>query len=455
MDARAYHGAESLLAPSLELALRGCLEQLRALRTAQASPTAASAAASSVAAEERALKLSLSAIVNQLQAIRHAGKVRCSALLLNALPQLLHFLSTRDVLLTGAASASLYAASAVAPASAEEGSGRRRLRLVPHLDAAPDDAEAAACLLDSLALGAVRSVSLPAAAAATLLTSRRVGQLAALESLVLPEGCCGLLAVLSRLPALRRLSLHAAAEDGFDAAAAEALAAALSALREPLSVLRLEALAPELSARVLHAVLHHGGHTERLVLARCALPDEAVAALCGTLAGCATAGPQAVLLDVDFEECELSDLAEQRLLAVLERHDGPCRLALEGGTTRASSLGDVQRWAAAAGDEPGCEILCASASDSDAERAAADCARPAEPAVGSPRSDNDKDAVIVQLRAALAARDARLRELEERLARAEAALAAAAMAMPPANCASARSAPSCRRSAAPSGAQSQ
>ncbi|CAK0806173.1 unnamed protein product, partial [Prorocentrum cordatum] len=146
----------------LELALQGCLQQLRALRAArcraaagQGGPGAPSASAAAYAAEEQALKLSVSGIVQQLQAYREARKEHTHELLLAVVPQILQLLPTVAALRFSAASAGLRAAGV------SQGCGAR---LVPHLDAAPACPRALRRFLGEVALGSVRSLALPAPA---------------------------------------------------------------------------------------------------------------------------------------------------------------------------------------------------------------------------------------------------------------------------------------------------
>jgi len=429
------------------------LEQLRSLRSAQATAVPAqgdagtgadaadvdgsggasvAAAAAAVAepspgfaAEEQALKLSLSAIVAQLQAIREAGKARRSALLLAVQLQVVPFLPAIDVLrVAGASPASRITAAA------DSGLSNSRALFVPNLDAAPLCPQALQRFLSEVSLGSVRSLALPCEATALLLKEHRA-ELTALEQVVLPGGFREFGALL-HLPALRHLAVDASI-DTFDVGAADRLAVVLRGLRSPLQVLRLEALSTDLASRILGAATsEHGGRIQRIVLRRCILPDEAVARVCEALSACALAGAKAHLAAVHFEECELSDLAEQRLLAALEQDDGSCVVTIEGGTTRASEPGDVARWPTivrgASGEGTDGRSAAQFTGIGELVKGTGAATKPlAEPLAedhdlkeeGSDGEEVDKDTEIARLKVAVAERDAKIQELEARLAVAE------------------------------------
>jgi len=188
-----------LLAESLELALQGCLSQLRAFRRAEQAgdDTHCQQRRSERTVEEKALKYSILGIVAQLQSVREAGKARRNDLLLAVLPQALPFLSTVGVFATVQTSTFVRAC-----ASAAENQFRL---LVPHLDAAPQTPSSLQRFVKEVALSSVRSVSLPAAATWYLLAEHRV-ELSAVEVLKLPCGCVDF-AGIPDLPSLQTLEV--------------------------------------------------------------------------------------------------------------------------------------------------------------------------------------------------------------------------------------------------------
>lgn len=265
--------------------------------------------------EEKALKYSILGIVAQLQSVREAGKARRNDLLLAVLPQALPFLSTVGVFATVQTSTFVRAC-----ASAAENQFRL---LVPHLDAAPQTPSSLQRFVKEVALSSVRSVSLPAAATWYLLAEHRV-ELSAVEVLKLPCGCVDF-AGIPDLPSLQTLEVDAL---GADSATISRLTAALLGLHRPLRILRLKELAPELGLLLLDAIVPSGA-SQRLGFQRCVLPDAAVLRLCQAL----TSGSVAPQI-IHFEECELSDRAEQHLLATLEQTEVRCTVTIDGGMSR-------------------------------------------------------------------------------------------------------------------------
>merc|ERR1711957_796679 len=80
-----------------------------------------------------------------------------------------------------------------------------------------------------------------------------------------------------------------------------------------------------------------GGWSQQLLFRYCTIPNAAVATICNGVLSDSNAGAlsgQARLRAVRFEECELSQQAEQHLLATLEQCDGCCVMTIDGGTTR-------------------------------------------------------------------------------------------------------------------------
>ena len=390
----ASEGDECLLLPSLELALRGCLAQLRSLRAAQTPEALVSA---EYAAEERALKLSLSGIVAQLQVVREAGKARCCGLLLAVAPQILALLSTASALRLASASRAALAAASVGGAGGQ--------LLVPHLDAAPASPAELERFLSGVAIGSVRSLALPPAPVARLLRER-ASELGSLEALALPRGFIdfGLLPeALPCLPSLRRLTVDAGRD--LDEAAVANVTEALQGLAQPLSLLCLEALEPGLAAPLMDAVLQEGGRARRMAFRSCAVPDAAVARVCHAWRSrgvqVAAEGASVLLEAVCFEDCGLSELAEQQLLVALEQCDGRCVVTVNGGTTRPSGPSDCAEW-----------LLLT------ADGASRGCARslPSVQEATGKGAERDKDALIEELRAAVSARDARILELQQELA---------------------------------------
>lgn len=341
----------SELSTSLELALGACLAQLRALRgSVSAAPSGSQGGLISspeFAAEERALKLTVSSLIAQLQDMREAGKTRRRALLLAVTPQLLPLLPTASVLKLAAASSGLRSAAAA-------GGGTSGKLLVPRLDAAPACPEACRKFLSEIALGSVRSASLPAAPTLQLLAERSC-DLGALEALLLPAGVGASLGSLPvpRLPSLRNLTVYAGAGDFSDtelrSEGAAWLQELIASLPRALSSFELEALDSGLAAPLLEVALRLPVSqatwriARRLIFKRCALPDAAVALICRALLD-ADERAAAPPLAVHFEECELSELAEQHLLAALEQCDGRCVVSMDGGTTRQSSATDAAQW---------------------------------------------------------------------------------------------------------------
>jgi len=329
---------QAALDPSLERALQGCLAQLRALRAVAAatgseeSPTAST---SGYADEERALKLSLAVIIAQLQVVREQARARRRSLFLAVAPHVLQLLSTVSVLRLGGCSLRVCAAIGHSCAGS---------LLIPNLDAAPDGPTNLESLLKRLDLAAVRSLALPLAATQKLVSERQ-GELGALEALAIPAGFqnFAMLAANPGVAALRHLSVRACA---LTPQGANEMAQLLASLSRPLSSLQIDALEPILATGILDVVLLQGVcKTRRLVFSRCVLPDVTVAKICCALldghgvAGVAAGGAcrAGTILDaVSFEECELSELAEQRLGLVLENCDGHCIVTMDGGTTRPS-----------------------------------------------------------------------------------------------------------------------
>lgn len=75
-----------------------------------------------------------------------------------------------------------------------------------------------------------------------------------------------------------------------------------------------------------------GGLVRRLTFNRCVLPDAVVACVCrALLQGGSTGVP---LIAVCFEECGLSEQAEQQLLVTLEQCDSRCLVTIDGGLAR-------------------------------------------------------------------------------------------------------------------------
>jgi len=188
--------------------------------------------------------------------------------------------------------------------------------------------------------------------------------------------------------------------------AAGRLSAALVGLPRPLESLRLEALDPPLAAPLLDAALQDGGHVRQVAFRHCALPDTAVARLCRALTG---GGAQ--LQAVRFEECELSDLAEQQLLLALEQCDGRCVVTVDGGTTRHGGPGDRAEWSLPV-PAPRCGEAAAAACD---DRGGRDAEIEELRATVAAREARIQE-LECQLRTQTAERDARIRELESRLA---------------------------------------
>lgn len=188
----------------------------------------------------------------------------------------------------------------------------------------------------------MRSLALPLGAT-TQLVSEREGEFGALEDMATPAGFqnFAMLAANTGLPALRRLKVNACA---LTSQGASEMAQLLSSLSRPLTLLQVDALEPQLATGILDAVLPEGDKkTRRLVFSRCVLLDVTVAKICQALleghgvasiaaGGACRAGTS--LDAVSFEECELSELAEQRLGLVLDNCDGHCVVTMEGGTTR-------------------------------------------------------------------------------------------------------------------------
>lgn len=375
----AAYGCDEL-APSLELALGACLAQLKALRVSATEPseaTGGSALSPEFASEEKALKLSLSGIIAQLQDVREVAKTRRRALFLAVTSQLLPLLPAISVVQLTLAS------SGVRAAVTAGGSGKL---LIPHLDSAPVGAEDLRQFVAQIAIGSVRSLSLSGAATFQLL-AERPNDFGALESLVLPSRFAARsLGRPPSLPALRQLFVKSGACEETPGPAAW-LKELLQSRSGTLSILQIEAMGSEQVDQVLEAALKPPG-TRQLVFQRCALPDDAVARICNTLlevnARSATALPP---LAVHFEDCELSELAEQRLLTVLEQCDGRCAVSVDGGTTRTSVASDAGGWSVSEEVKQPVET--------------------AEPSIA---------AELLHLRAALAERDARIWQLEQQVA---------------------------------------
>lgn len=393
------------LASSLELALRGCLAQLRTLRIAQAAAaeSAASSANSSsssdskYAAEERALKLSLSGIVAQLQAVREAGQARRCALLLSAVPQALPFLTTRDALLLGQASTGTRTAGCARCST--------NTLFVPNLDSAPVCPHTRRQFLSGIALGSVLTVALPLSATMQLL-SEHVRSLDVLEVLMLPRGFQDF-DVLRYLPSLQWLSIDASGCN-FDVAVADCLARVLLNLKQAqLTSLTFDRLAPALATALLDAVLQEGRQVRRLVFRNCAFPDAAAVRICRALASGGT-GSEVLMSAICFEDCELSDLAEQGLLSALEECDGRCVVTLDGGTTRTAESTQSARSSMSEVGEEGQE-----AGSSETRKKASDAEKEI---VWLRAALAERDALLAEMVAALEKRDARILDLEERMA---------------------------------------
>jgi hypothetical protein len=316
------HTSDNLesLVPSLELAVKSCMAQLHALRISGAdkqSPT--------YSAEERVLKLTLNSLLTQLQTVREAGKAHSYKLLLAVLPGALQLLNTSAVLPLAQTSPAVRACL---------GAGERRSLVLPHLDAAPaSPLECEHFFAECIALGSVRSVVLPAMAACTLL-KEHAASLSSLDSLVVPQGCLDFTA-LPLLPSLRRLGIDARSIT--DSSTLARLTASLLGLPRPLYLLRVIALDPALMVPLLEAIMS-GGLAHQLTFQQCKMPDIAVARICSALLQ--SGGLGVPLLAVRFEECGLSEHAEQHLLATLEQCDGRCRVTIDGGMAR-QNLDDV------------------------------------------------------------------------------------------------------------------
>ncbi|CAE8606519.1 unnamed protein product, partial [Polarella glacialis] len=138
--------------------------------------------------------------------------------------------------------------------------------------------------LSEIALGSVRSVSLPVVATLQLLAEQSRGllsggDLGGLEVLELPEGCGASLdsVPVPRLPSLQRLLVHAGPCGSCDAlgvAGAAWLEALLESLTRPLGTLQLEELDPALASPILEAALPlppaaSACRVRRLVFRRC------------------------------------------------------------------------------------------------------------------------------------------------------------------------------------------
>jgi len=346
-----HHAA---LDSSLERALQCCLAQLRALRAVAAATSpddSQTANNSDYTAEERALKLSLAGIIAQLQVVREQALARRRSLFLAVAPHVLQLLSTVSVLRLGGCSLRVRAAIGHTCAGT---------LLIPNLDAVPDGPSCLEDMLTRLDVAGLRSLALPLAATQQLVSERQ-GELGALEAMTVPAGFqnFAILAANVGLPALRHLSVRASA---LTSRGASEMTQMLASLSQPLTSLQMDALEPQLATGVLNAILSKSGcKTQRLIFSRCVLLDVTVATICCALleghgvprleghggAGVPTRGATGagMILDaVSFEECELSELAEQRLGLVLENCDGHCVVAMEGGTTRSSHMlnkGDI------------------------------------------------------------------------------------------------------------------
>lgn len=388
---------ERALGSSLELALSACMSQLKALRSGKAGEHHFR----EYAAEEHALKLSLSGIIARLQALRVAGNARRSELLLTVVPQTVNFLCVRDALQLSQVSSSARAASVI-------GGGSHSFLLVPHLDRAPESPRTRQRFFADLALSSVRSVKLELQSTAQLLREH-AAMLDSVDTLVLPHGFLDFDALI-HLVSLRSLHVDAGCTD-FDAAAAARLSRVLASCRRPLSVLVFESLPAAFAACQLDALLLEGRHPQRVVFRHCVLPDGAVARLCQALLVETTPtndmSGEGNLAAVCFEDCELSDLAEQNLLKVLEQCDGRCVVTMDGGTTRASEPRDHVSWSSV-------PMLRWPHAQSDAcTQTAGSCCGEAEKEEDD--EDGDRDAELASLRAAVAQRDALLASFRAKL----------------------------------------
>lgn len=392
---------ERVLRSSLELALRGCLVQLRTLRASQAaaaeSMESASSSSSQYEAEEHALKLSLSGIIAQLQAVHEAGLARRRALLLSAIPQALSCLTVRDSLRLAQASVGVWAAGCAR--------SRNNALSVPHLDAAPGSPLARHRFFTSIALGSVRTLALPAEALTQLLVEH-AASLDHVEALVLPHGFQDFDTLL-HLPCLQQLSIDATSSS-FDPSAAASLAKVLVNLQPARLSLLFERLASDLATPLMDAVFHNGRQVHRVIFRCCVLPDAAVLRICQALLSsgdevneCASR----TVMTICFQDCELSDLAEQSLLAALEECDGRCVVTVDGGTTRTSEPADdtkllfpqaLEKKGAWDGDDASSDVRDVEIAELRAALA-------------------ERDALLAETRAALAKRDARITDLEEQL----------------------------------------
>jgi len=203
--------------------------------------------------------------------------------------------------------------------------------------------------------------------------------------------------------------------------------------REPS--LHVEALQPQLAVPLLEAaVMENGGRVRRLSFSHCALPDAVVARICLALSlGACSAKASGALQAVHFDDCELSELAEEHLLLALEESDGRFMATMNGGTTRSSEIADREAWVVRtsyceiSNETPSasCSEDCSKddppneshSSASSAAVLAADVAEGSNADVQPQRmckQESDDDEVDT-LRAAVADRDERIRELERRL----------------------------------------
>jgi hypothetical protein len=197
---------------------------------------------------------------------------------------------------------------------------------MPNLDAVPPwPHQWGPFLSQFVSLNSVRSVSLSPAPTSYILAEHG-SNLGSLDSLVLPEGLdlealpshC-LEGVLSSKP-LHMLTAYC---NCFSRASLLRFGDAISQVH----ILQLHDVpALELSA-ILVSVLNAG--VARLELYSCHVSDGSVSLLCRSLSS-----DQCMRLRaLSFQDCELSDWAEQQLLQSLESGDGQCVVTIEGGTT--------------------------------------------------------------------------------------------------------------------------
>lgn len=261
------------------------------------------------------MKFSLSAIITRLSEAQEACARRRNALRLEVIPRSAPLLSTEAVLRLAVASRGLRVAL-----TGESG------LMLPHLDSVPEAPQQCQHFLSQVSMSSVRSVVLPADATSYLLANKIAG-LISVEKLVMPRTCLEFNA-LSSLPSIRVLAVDCG---DADKACVEELRVVLASLPKPLLQLRLESLERRLSASILETVTSRG-LASRLVFRKCALPDSAVSHICQQ--SVPSGGVR--LEKVSFDECELSDHAEQLLLMMLEQSDGRCVVTINGGMTALS-----------------------------------------------------------------------------------------------------------------------